>query len=38
MVAAIILIPALVRWLILRNRDTLTSGPAKTETPAAVEA
>jgi len=31
MVAAIILIPALVRWMMMRNKDTLSGGPAKND-------
>jgi predicted RND superfamily exporter protein len=38
MIAAIILIPALVRWLMMRNKDTLSGGPAKNDSPVAAEA
>jgi predicted RND superfamily exporter protein len=38
MIAAIILIPALVRWLMMRNKDTLSGGPAKNDSPVVAEA
>ncbi len=31
MIAAIVLIPALVRWMMMRNKDTLSGGPAKND-------
>ena len=31
MVGAIVILPALVRWLMMRNRDTLTGEPEKAE-------
>jgi len=31
MVAAIVILPALVRWLMMRDRDTLVEEPAATE-------
>jgi hypothetical protein len=36
MIAAIILIPALVRWLMMRNRDTLVDNPAPSDSPLAA--
>jgi predicted RND superfamily exporter protein len=31
MVAAIVVLPALVRWLMMRNRETVTDKPVATE-------
>ena len=31
MVAAIVILPALVRWLMMRNRETVVDKPAATE-------
>jgi predicted RND superfamily exporter protein len=31
MVGAIVILPALVRWLMMRNRDTLSEKPGVTE-------
>ena len=37
MIAAIILIPALVRWLMLRNKETLSGGPPKVDAPVSLD-
>jgi len=37
MVAAIVLIPALVRWLLMRNRETLVDNPAPSDHPLTAE-
>jgi len=38
MVAAIVLIPALVRWLMMRDRDTIADVPATADNPLTAEA
>ena len=38
MVAAIVLIPALVRWLMMRDRDTIADRPVTPESPVLTEA
>jgi predicted RND superfamily exporter protein len=37
MVGAIVILPALVRWLMLRNRDTLVDKPAPPDSPLSAE-
>ena len=37
MIAAIVLIPALVRWLMMRDRDTIAERPETTEDPVTIE-
>ena len=38
MIAAIVLIPALVRWLMMRDRDTIADRPVTPENPVVTEA
>ena len=38
MVAAIVLIPALVRWLMMRDRDTIADRPAAADSPLTADA
>ena len=38
MIAAIVLIPALVRWLMMRDRDTIAERPVTPENPVVTEA